>query len=53
MKYKKGTVVSACVFMALYGIYEIDPVTRPTLNAVIFFMAALVYGFDFLKRSVD
>lgn len=53
MKYKKGTVVSTCVFIALYSFYEIDPVTRPTFNIVIFFMAALVYGMDYLKGSVD
>lgn len=53
LKQKNGAVVSTCIFMFFYSIYEIDPVTRPTFNVVIFFMAALIYGTDYLKRSVD
>lgn len=53
MKHKNGAVVSACIFMALYSFYEIDPVTRPTFNVVIFFMTALIYGMDYLKTSVN
>lgn len=50
LKHKNHMAVSVCIFMFLYSIYEIDPVTRPTFNITVFFMAALVYGKDYLKK---
>lgn len=51
MKHKKGTVISVCIFMVLYSIYEIDPITRPTFNIVIFFLAALLYKDSYAKKN--
>lgn len=50
-------VVSACIFVVLYSIYEIDPITRPTYNVMIPFFAILIFQnqfkeFQTLKKGV-
>lgn len=36
-------IIAVSVFFLLYGLYESDPVTRPTYNMIVFFFALLVY----------
>lgn len=35
-------ITSVCIFIALYGLYEVYPFTRPTYNIVIFFIPLLI-----------
>lgn len=43
LKYNWDIVIAASVFFLLYGLYESDPVTRPTYNIIVFFLPLLVY----------
>lgn len=36
-------VTAACIFTALYSLYEASPASRPSYNIIVFFMAVLVY----------
>lgn len=36
-------VIATSVFFLLYGLYESDPVTRPTYNIIVFFLPLLIY----------
>lgn len=37
-------IIPTTVYFIFYSLYEIDPVTRPTFNVVVFFFALLLFG---------
>ncbi len=43
MKKNWDIVIPVCVYFIFCSLYEFDPVTRPTYNMVVFFLALLVY----------
>lgn len=43
LKYNWDLVIAMSVFFLLYGLYESDPVTRPTYNVIVFFLPLLIF----------
>jgi len=43
MKKNWDIVIPVCVYFIFCSLYEFDPVTRPTYNMVVFFLALLIY----------
>lgn len=38
-------VIAVAVFFLLYGLYESDPVTRPSYNVIVFFLPLIIYSY--------
>lgn len=38
-------VIAVAIFFLLYGLYESDPVTRPSYNVVVYFIPLIIYSF--------
>lgn len=44
LKNDRDEIIPTCAFLIFYSLYEIDPVTRPSFNVVVYFMALLVFS---------